>query len=241
MKNGKTAFLALIFALIFSTISFLEAQTVRNEGLNAKQEKIVTIASFTAKGDLDKLKPALNEGLDAGLTVNEIKEVLIQLYAYAGFPRSLNSIGALMSVLEERQKKGMNDQPGKEASPLPANKSKLELGAEIQTRLVGRPVTGAIYTFAPAIDRFLKEHLFADIFGRDNLDFQNREIATISALASMEGVNSQLQSHFNVGFNTGLTEIQMKSLISVLEAKVGKKEAENASDVLSKILRGRTG
>ncbi|KJS29540.1 MAG: hypothetical protein VR64_20520 [Desulfatitalea sp. BRH_c12] len=39
---------------------------------------------------------ALNQGLDAGLTVNEIKEILVQLYAYAGFPRSLNAIGTFM-------------------------------------------------------------------------------------------------------------------------------------------------
>ena len=213
---------------------------MKNEGLNAKQEKIVTIAAFTAKGDLDKLKAALNEGLDAGLTVNEIKEVLVQMYAYAGFPRSLNGIGTFMSVMEERQQKGIKDELGREPSPLPANKGRLELGTEIQTSLIGSPAGGAIFTFAPAIDAFLKDHLFGDIFGRDNLDFQSREIATISALASMEGVNSQLQAHFNIGFNTGLTEARMKSLISVLAAKVGKKEADNANDVLSRVLNGRT-
>ncbi len=162
------------------------------------------------------------------------------MYAYAGFPRSLNGIGAFMSVMEERQKKGVKDELGREASPLPANKSRLELGTEIQTSLIGSPASGTIYTFAPAIDAFLKEHLFGDIFGRDNLDFRSREIATISALASMERVNPQLQAHFNIGFNTGLTEAQMKSLISVLAAKVGKKEADNANDVLSRVLNGRT-
>jgi hypothetical protein len=40
--------------------------------------------------------------------VNEIKEVLIQMYAYCGFPRSLNGINIFMSVLEERKKKGIN-------------------------------------------------------------------------------------------------------------------------------------
>jgi alkylhydroperoxidase/carboxymuconolactone decarboxylase family protein YurZ len=58
-----------------------EAQTVINQGLNTKQEAIVPIAAFTAKGDLGKLKTALNEGLDVGLTVNEIKEILVQMYA----------------------------------------------------------------------------------------------------------------------------------------------------------------
>jgi 4-carboxymuconolactone decarboxylase len=213
---------------------------MKSEGLNAKQEKIVTIAAFTANGDLPKLQPALNEGLDAGLTINEIKEILVQMYAYVGFPRSLNGIQTFMGTLEEWKKRGIKDELGKEASSLPANKSSIELGTEIQTRLAGKPVTGPIYTFAPAVDQFLKGHLFGDIFGRDNLDFQNREIATIAALASMERVNPQLQAHFNIGFNTGLTEAQMKSLISVLAAKVGKEAADNASDVLGRVLNGRT-
>jgi alkylhydroperoxidase/carboxymuconolactone decarboxylase family protein YurZ len=215
-----------------------EAQTMTNGDLNAKQQGIVAIAAFTANGNMEKLQTALNEGLDAGLTVNEIKEILIQLYAYAGFPRSLNGLNAFMAVLEERGKKGVNDNVGKEAGPLPTNKSSIELGTEIQTRLLGAPAAGAIYTFAPAIDQFLKGHLFGDIFGRDNLDFQSREIATISALASMVGVNSQLQAHFKIGLNTGLTAAQMKSLISVLGAKVGKKEADNATEVLRKAVDG---
>ena len=239
MDKKITAFLAVIFTSMFSLATTSEAQTMKSGGLNAKQQSIVTVAAFTANGDLQKLKTALNEGLDAGLTVNEIKEVLVQMYAYCGFPRSLNGIGTFMSVMEEREKKGIKDELGKEPSPMPGNKSSVELGTEIQTRLVGRPVTGAIYTFVPAIDQFLKGHLFGDIFGRDNLDFQSREIATISALANMEGVNPQLQSHFNVGLNVGLTEAQMKSLVSVLEAKVGKKEADNASEVLSKVLSSR--
>jgi len=240
MNKELTVILAGFFVLAFSIVTISGAQTMKNEGLNAKQRKIVTIAAFTANSDMQKLKTALNVGLDAGLTVNEIKEVLVQMYAYCGFPRSLNGISTFMSVMEEREKKGIKDEIGREANPLPANKSSIELGTEIQTRLVGRPVTGATYTFVPAIDQFLKGHLFGDIFGRDNLDFQSREIATISALANMEGVNPQLQSHFNVAFNVGLTEAQMRSLISVLEAKVGKKEADNAHGVLGKVLSSRT-
>jgi 4-carboxymuconolactone decarboxylase len=122
---------------------------------------------------------------------------------------------------------------------LPINKSSIELGKEVQTNLIGAPATGGYITFAPAIDEFLKGHLFGDIFGSDNLDFQSREIATISALANIEGVNSQLQAHYIIGFNTGLTEAQMRSLISVLEAKVGKQEADNANQVLGQVLSNR--
>jgi alkylhydroperoxidase/carboxymuconolactone decarboxylase family protein YurZ len=233
------AILSVLFISTLSVISISEAQTMNDKALDARQQATVPIAAFTANGDLDKLKTALNEGLDAGLTVNEIKEILVQLYAYAGFPRSLNGIGTFMSVMDERQKKGVKDEIGKAASPLPANKSSLETGTENQTKLAGVPVKGPIYEFTPAIDQFLKGHLFGDIFARDNLDWRSREIATIAALASMEGVDSQLQAHFNLGMNTGLGAEQMQGLASAIGAKVGKKEGERAEEILRKALSSR--
>lgn len=56
------------------------------KSLNPMQQKIVTIAANTATGNLDALRTELNAGLDAGLTINQIKEILMQIYAYAGFP-----------------------------------------------------------------------------------------------------------------------------------------------------------
>ncbi len=237
MKLGLL--LAGIFLFLLGMPSLLQAQSAPSQELNPRQQGIVAIAAFTANGNLEKLKISLNEGLDAGLTVNEIKEVLVQMYAYAGFPRSLNAINTFIAVMEEREGKGIHDELGREASPLPKDKSSVELGTEIQTQLVGAPYKAKFIAFTPAIDQFLKGHLFGDIFGRDNLDFQSREIATISALASMKGVNSQLRSHFNVGFNVGLTEAQMRNLISVLEARVGKQEADNATLVLNNVISNR--
>jgi alkylhydroperoxidase/carboxymuconolactone decarboxylase family protein YurZ len=64
-------------------------------------------------------------------------------------------------------------------------------------------------------------------------------ITTISALARMEGVNPKLQFHLNAGMNVGLTEAQVRSLISVLQSRVCKKEADNANEILSKVLSSR--
>jgi len=238
--NNKTIFLVGVFLSLLSFTSLSQAQSISTQDLSAKQQSIVTIASFTAKGDLEKLKIALNDGLDSGLTINEIKEVLVQMYAYTGFPRSLNGINTFITVMHERERKGIKDEVGREPSPLPADKSSLELGTEIQTHLMGVPSKANYIAFTPAIDQFLKAHLFGDIFGRDTLDFQSREITTIAALSSMEGINPQLQGHFNVGLNVGLTETQMKSLISVIEAKVGTKEAANATAVLNKVISSRS-
>lgn len=205
--------------------------------LNEKQQSIVTIATFTASGDLERLKKSLTEGLDAGLTINEIKEILIQLYAYTGFPRSLNAINTFMAVLETRRSQGINDAVGQEPHPLPANKSKSELGTEIQIALLGSPETSPALTFVPAMDAFVKEHLFADIWGRDNLDFHSRELVAIAALANLGGVNLQLQRHLKVGLNSGLTPALLTDVITVIASKVGKAEAENLREMLAESMK----
>jgi len=210
--------------------------------LNEKQQSIIAIAAFTANGDLEDLKTALEEGLATELTVNEIKEILVHLYAYVGFPRCLNGINTFMALIDERMKKGIQDEVGKEASPLPANMNKDEYGARVRAKLAGQetiPPAGGYQLFTPIIDTFLKEHLFADIFARDILDFQSRELVTISALASMKGTSGQLYFHLGAAMNTGLSEAQMKDFIGVIKAKVNQQEGEMASTILSKVLSSR--
>ena len=115
----------------------------------------------------------------------------------------------------------------------------MEFGTQVQTQLSGAEVKGAVYSFAPAIDRYLKTHLFGDIFGSDVIDFQTRELVTVAALANMEGVNPQLQAHFKNGINSGLTENQMRELISVFRENIGEKQAKNAETVLNTYLKTR--
>jgi 4-carboxymuconolactone decarboxylase len=243
MEKKHTTLLAVLWFFLVSFTAISEAQTMgANQALSAKQQSIIPIAALTATGDLDKLRPALHAGLEAGLTVNEIKEILVQMYAYAGFPRSLNGITTFMAVMDERQAKGIKDEIGKDASPVPADMNKDAYGAQVRARLAGQdviPPPSGYQLFTPIIDTFLKEHLFADIFARDILDYQERELATIAALASMPGTAVQLQFHLGAAMQTGLTAAQMQECIAVLQSKVGTKEAESAKELLGKVLSNR--
>lgn len=210
-----------------------------NEALTESQRSIVTIAAYTANGNLSALDGALNEGLDAGLTINEIKEILVQLYAYAGFPRSLNAINTFERLLRERKQRGIKDLVGKEPSPITGSQSRFERGKAVQTILTGSTEVGAAQKFVPVIDTFLKEHLFADVFGRDNLDYKSREMATISALAALGGAESQLQSHVKVGRNIGLTESQLRGIAFVLATKVGRLQGNSATQSIDKVFHSK--
>src|SRR5215472_4350417 len=133
----------------------------------------------------------------------------------------------LWPLWTSRKHKISKDEMGKEASLVPADMNKVAYGAKVRARLGGReviPPPSGYQLFTPVIDTFLKEHLFADIFARDNLDYQSRELATIAVLASMTGTAGQLQFHLGAAMNTGLTEAQMKDFIAVLKSKIGTKE-----------------
>ena len=227
----------LCVTLAAAALTALAAQPVNAQQnmenvLNEKQQAVVAISCLEAKGDIERLKEAVADGLDAGLTVSQVKEALSQLYAYTGFPRSLNALGALQGVLDERKAQGVTDDEGRAASPMAPGYDALRQGAEVQTKLSGKAFN---YAFAPATDYYLKAHLFGDIFARDNLTHAQRELVTVSALAGLEGCASQLKSHVSGARNMGLTDAEIRSIPAVLAARVGDVEAWRARKAIAEV------
>lgn len=230
-----------LFALnLIPAVSIAQMDT--NVSLNEKQQAIVRISALTAKGELTRLEQALEVGMDAGLTVNQIKEVIVHLYAYAGFPRSIRGLQTFMTILDNRRKNGIVDEIGPEASPIRDQRSRYDRGKANLDSLLGAPQTGppkGYAAFSPVIEVFLKEHLFADIFDRDVLSYTQRELVTISVLASLEGLEPMLRSHMNICLNLGLTPDQLHGFVEVIRQIIGKKEAKAAKRVLDEVLYSR--
>lgn len=208
-----------------------------SETLSVRQQAIVPIAALAAAGDIERLGDVIEQGLDAGLTVSDVREVLVQLYAYVGFPRSLNAINRLMAVVDARAQRGIEDAPGNApGTPIPTGDALLAAGTANQAKLVGGPVAGPTFDFAPAIDEYLKVHLFGAIFERDNLDWPSRELATVAMLSALPGAEAQLQSHMGMSMNTGLTVAQLRQLVEVLAERVDTEAARRAGEALERHL-----
>lgn len=201
--------------------------------LTPRRQGLAVIAALEARGDQAGLESAIADALNSGVTVSEAKEALSQLYAYTGFPRSLNALGTMQKVLSRREAAGIKDNPGKEADPLPADYDALKQGTAVQTRLSGQPFD---YNFVPATDYYLKAHLFGDIFARNNLSFSDREIVTVSAISALPGCEPQLKAHVAGALNMGVGEDELRALPSLLEVKVGLAEAERLRGALSAVL-----
>lgn len=209
-----------------------------NRVLAEREQAIVAVASYTGKGDLENLKQAFVQALDAGMTVNEINEVVIHAYAYCGFPRSLRAIQTLMQVVEERKADGITDVIGRGASIITDNRSRYERGCDVLAEISGVPADApkAGYAiFAPTIERFLKEHLFADLFERDLLTYRERELTTVSVLAGVGGVEPMFGSHAAICMHLGVTPEQLSAMLNIVEMNLGKTYSEPLRKVLNQL------
>ena len=190
--------------------------TIQGQTMTERQKGLAACACLMAQGDLERLEPAVKMALDNGVTINELKEAFSQLYAYTGFPRSLNALGVLNKVLDNKQPSWQEGKPWKRPEIWDDAAKALKQGTEVQTKLSGRSFD---YNFCPQDDYYLKSHLFGDIFASDQLSTADREIVTVAALSGLEGVAPQLAAHKQGAVNMGNSQELVDELCAWLDSE----------------------
>jgi len=209
------------------------------ELLDERQQNLTIISAYAAAGKINQLKEALNTALDAGMNINEIKEALVHIYAYCGFPPSILAVNTFKAIVEERKANGIKDELGRDNSAIPTDLSRYERGEKAQMLVTGFSAEKLkeLFDFAPVMDVFLKEHLFSDLFDRDILDYVDREIVTVAVLASIH--HPFVRSHIGGALNVGMTESQLKALFSIIEETIGKAQADTSRQILAEVVDSR--
>ena len=199
----------LLAEAILMTATALAAQAAV---LDAKDTALAKIGAAVARGDQDALAAAFAEGFAEGLTLDEAKEIVGQLYAYCGFPRALNAAATLMKAAP---KEGGASSP---SEPFTLGDNALETGTANQTKLCGAPVAGPLFDFHPQLDAYLKAHLFGDIFARSVLDWRTRELVTVAALAARPETAPQCAAHVKIAQHNGVTPGQTDAILALVRA-----------------------
>jgi 4-carboxymuconolactone decarboxylase len=83
-------------------IEFAFGDVWSRPGLERKQRSIVVISSLITQNKPAELKNHVRFGLNNGLTVVELQEILIQTIPYVGFPTIAEATTAVIEVLRER-------------------------------------------------------------------------------------------------------------------------------------------
>lgn len=211
-------------------------------GLDLKSKEIAVVAALTAMGTAQpQLKVHINGALNTGSTINEVKEVILQMSVYSGFPSCINGMNALKDVLKERQEQGIKDQTGKKSTD-PTQTDRLKLGEQELTKLDRLQVDrlkNAYRDFSLELVKWILEFGYADIFSRDNLDKKYRQIATIAALTALGNAQPQLKFHINAGLNIGLTVENIKEIMLLMTVYAGFPAAINGTNILKETVNER--
>ncbi|WP_406690566.1 carboxymuconolactone decarboxylase family protein [Saccharopolyspora sp. ID03-671] len=95
----------------------------------------------------------------------------------------------------------------------------------------GTAIVDALADIAPDLGRFVVEWAYADIFDRPGLDLQERELATIGALAALGDTAPQMNFHIDAALRVGVTPVEMVEALVHLVPFTGFPRALNAIGV----------
>ena len=219
--------------------SFGDVYSLNN--LDNKSKEVVAVSSLIAQGAIPQLRVHLNGALNTGCSITEIKEIILQMSVYTGFPKSINAMNALKEVLSERINKGINDIEGVCSQDVDSI-DRYTKGAEALICLDSLQVQRlkeAYNDFVPELVQFTLEYAFADIHSRQGLEKRYRQIATIAALATLGNASSQLKFHINAALNIGVTEDEIKEIMLLMTVYAGFPSAINGINSLIGIINER--
>jgi 4-carboxymuconolactone decarboxylase len=83
-------------------VEFAYGDVYTREALSLRDREIAAVAALVATGRSSQIPQHLRASLKAGLTADELREIILQTATIAGFPPAMNAMSTLRSVLAER-------------------------------------------------------------------------------------------------------------------------------------------
>ena len=77
--------------------------------------------------------------------------------------------------------------------------------------------------------------MFSDIFERDVLSYQDREISTLSALINLGGVDRMIKGHMGIALNIGISKVQLNDLLNTIEKNVALSKVDSGRKILNQL------
>ena len=82
-------------------IEFAYGEVYSRPGLSIRDRQIASVAALVALGRSSQLPVHLRSSLKAGLSADELREIILQTATLAGFPTAMNAWSTLKTILAE--------------------------------------------------------------------------------------------------------------------------------------------
>ena len=83
-------------------VEFAYGDIYTRDALSLRDREIAAVAALVATGRSSQIPQHLRASLKAGVSADELREVILQTATIAGFPPAMNAIAQLKTVLSER-------------------------------------------------------------------------------------------------------------------------------------------
>jgi len=103
----------------------------------------------------------------------------------------------------------------------------------------GENVIASLDGIAPDLGKYIIEFAFGDIYSREGLSLQEREIITISSLLTAGGCEPQLEVHINGSLNVGVPPEKVVETLIQCIPYTGFPRVLNAVNVAKKVFAER--
>ena len=84
-------------------VEFPYSEIYTRPEVDLKTRELCTVAALTVLGTIPQLKDHINAALNVGNSESEIVEIIMQMSAYCGFPKSINGVVAAKEVFSKRK------------------------------------------------------------------------------------------------------------------------------------------
>ena len=193
--------------IVYLFVALLMMATADAQTLTERQKGLAACACLMAQGDMNRLEPTVRMALNKGVTINELKEAFSQLYAYTGFPRSLNALGVLSKVLENGR--------SSESHPSLLEDGRVALDEGVANKdLPMPPSRGLLFhpdlLYGTSLGKKIKDYSFFDYGDHESLHLSQAERTVIMAL-----IRSSIRSSRSFRIRFTLPRTDMDSLYFV--------------------------
>jgi 4-carboxymuconolactone decarboxylase len=190
--------------------------------LSERDRSLVTLAVTQARFNTEELREYLNRALDAGVTPEEISELMTHVTMYAGWPTGSNASRVVVDVYEAR------------GIPFPAPVEPVSMEIDLRGQDPG-------YPGLPYLSALTRSVLFDEtegVWSRPGLSPRDRSMITV-AVAQAAHASDQLRGHLGRALNNGLTAGEIAEVIAHVTLYAGWPTGVNAARIAGEVFEER--
>ncbi|MCB0279846.1 MAG: carboxymuconolactone decarboxylase family protein [Calditrichaeota bacterium] len=197
----------------FEPIFIRRYQTIESElTLDKRLQTLVSISALVSLGNHDFLKLYLEYSLAETLDLEEIQEVILQCYLFAGFPSAIEGFIVLKTIQQESyepldQKSSNNIEDWRSQG--------IQLCKQIYAENFERMMTN-MKNLNPDLAEWAIYEGYGKTLSRTGLKPRTRELCAVASLA-VNGWERQLYSHCKGAVNCGASKDDVNSALLLAE------------------------